>query len=630
MKKMFLTFAACLALVLTGAAVTQAATQRLDAIWARTAADSVVLDGVLDEADWAQAESYVIDYATDAGIPGSGWKSESGWAPIDPTHAVLNFLVRNNQLYMGVYIQDQSIGGSTQFNRFDGLLMGLKDHTLDSWPKPASEYFYSWWHDELTDPQPTGTMPGFIGAWAELPHGAPRTPEQIAAWDAVTVVDGVTNDDAVQDVGYTIEMRFDLTVMGYDVTQPGGDVVEWNISLYDCDWFWPINVNTFSSNRVWWQGPWGNTSWYNEVRIFGAPEVTTTSGPAPVIAPEMSIKELADIPTIDGVLGEAVWTNPDVYTFDIQYDGGTALYDTYDGVGPFRAGQFQPDVNGGLAFIADPADATVKLYHRGNMLYMGFESRDAVVQYHPDLNRWDGFIVTIDDRVERGSDNQMLTRRLSFQVGDTGQAVAQDDLLSFVTGGSAQVAVSLMAGTTVDTFGTQADTGFTAELALDLTSLGYPADLGDGAFFFGVTLLDGDSFLPITDSYGTRTWWYREFPGVCCPTWAHLVSSLSGVPDLGEGRGGYAITTGGSGPSSRPDIRFAMPDRNLVTLEVYDVRGRLVEKRPLGEMGSGENEIMIFPARRPGAGVYLYRLHMANPVTGMPRGVLTGKVLLIK
>ena len=58
------------------------------------------------------------------------------------------------------------------------------------------------------------------------PHGAPRTPEQIAAWDAVTVVHGTANTDATADTGYTVEMRFDLNVIGYDVTRPQGDVIE--------------------------------------------------------------------------------------------------------------------------------------------------------------------------------------------------------------------------------------------------------------------------------------------------------------------------------------------------------------------------------------------------------------------
>ncbi len=540
-----------------------------------------------------------------------------------------NIQESENQLYLAATVLDQSIGGSIEFNRFDGLLMGMKNHAEPGYPKPQNEYMYTWWHEELAEPQPVGTLPGFIGVWAELPHGSPRTPEQIAAWDAVTVVNGVVNDDSTPDTGYTIEMRFDLTVMGYDVTQPGGDIVEWNLSVYDCDWFWPISVTSFSANRVWWQGPWGNTSFYNEVRIHARPDVTTASGPAPAIEPEMVIPAIDEVPTIDGQLSEAAWSSPEVYSFDIRW-GDDALRETYDGVGPSRSGEFQPTVNGGEAFVIDPADATVKVYHRGDMLYMGFEARDQVVQYHPDLNRWDGFIVTVDDRAIRGTDNTLLSKRLSFQVNDDGTALPADDLLSLVTAGDAEAAVWLLAGTTVDTLGNQADNGYTAELAIDLRALGYPGFLGDAALFFGVVYLDGDSFIPTTDSYGTRTWWYREFPGVCCPTWAHLAKDVSAVGDPFNPYGGYARLLHSSGPSSRPQISFAMPDRNLVTLEMYDVRGMLVERRKLGLMNEGENDVSLFSGRRPSAGVYLYRLKMIDPGTGAERASLSGKTVLVK
>ena len=76
----------------------------------------------------------------------------------------------------------------------------------------------------------------------------------------MTKVHGLSNSDAVIDTGYTIEMRFDLTPMGYDITQPQGDIFEWNISIYDVDWLWPLNPFKFSSNRTWWQGPWGNAA----------------------------------------------------------------------------------------------------------------------------------------------------------------------------------------------------------------------------------------------------------------------------------------------------------------------------------------------------------------------------------
>ena len=111
---------------------------RQDAIWARsTAGAPIVLDGVLNEPAWAAAESKVIDWMTDTGIPGGGWKPEGGFLPTDPTHATIKFLTNGNVLYMAITLPDISIGGSKTFNRFDGLLMSVKDHLSANRPAPG-------------------------------------------------------------------------------------------------------------------------------------------------------------------------------------------------------------------------------------------------------------------------------------------------------------------------------------------------------------------------------------------------------------------------------------------------------------------------------------------------------------
>jgi hypothetical protein len=628
MKNLLIVLLALAAALLAVTAEAQA--PRLDAIWARTTADPIVLDGVLDEAAWAAAEVKTITYGEDAGVPGSGFKVEAGWDPIDPTEATLRFLVHENQLYLAAEIADASIGGSREFNRFDGLLMALMDHATDWTPHPPSEYMYTWWYAETTDPQPAGQLPSFWGRWAEWPPGTPRTPDQIAAWDAVTVVDGVSNDDSGVDTGYTIEMRFDLTPMGYDVTQPEGDVIEWNVSIYDTDYFWPINAMQFTANRVWWQGPWGNVSWYNEVRIFARPDVTVSSGPVPDLEPEVVIPNLDVSPAIDGALSEEVWSDPGIYTFDIRWDDA-ALRETYDGVGPHRSGQYQPAINGNVADILDPADATVKIFHRDHTLYLGFDVRDGVVQYRPEFDRWDGFLITVNDRVERHIDQNLQPYRLSFQVGADGEAVPQDYLLSLVTAGHAQVAIELGSETTVDTLGVQLDNGYTAEVAIDLQSLGYEADLGDGAFFFGICMLDGDSFPGTLDDAGTRTWWYREYEGDCCAPWAHLAPGVVGVAeDDPFSPVAYAVVRNTINPSQRPHIAFSLPEANVVELEVYDLRGRLVERRSLGLRQAGEGQVPLLRQERAAAGVYLYRLQFINPGTGAVRATLQGKTTVVR
>jgi hypothetical protein len=615
--------------LLVAAAPAAGQVAREDVIWARQASGPITLDGVLNESSWSGAEQYVMTYGENAGDPGSGWKLEGGTAtPDDPVTATLKFLVEDNQLYLGAEIEDSSIGGSDVFNRFDGLLMSMKDHGQSVSPAPIAEYFYSWWYPEGPTPVPPGFPPGFVGSWAEWPPGTPRDSTQIANWDAVTVVHGLASADSVVDTGYTVEMRFNLTPMGYDVTQPEGDVIEWGVSIYDCDWLWPLMGNV-SFKRVWWQSPWGNTAWYHQVQIHARPDVTVSSGPVPVVAPDLTLEEsTAAVPVIDGQLTDAIWSDPLTYSFDIRWDDA-ALRETYPSVGPYRAGQYQPEVAGGTAFVLDPNDANVKVTFRGDMLYLGFDVDDLVVQHHPDFDRWDGFLVLLNEREERGPDNQILGRRVSFQVDADGTALAQDYLTTLVAANQAEIALALKPGTTVDTLGTQPDVGYTAELAIDLRGLGYPTGLADGTLYLGVNHLDGDSFIPTTDSYGTRTWWFREYEGTCCPAWIFLDAGNTGVAEIAGEADQYGLVRTIANPSADPRIRFSMPDENRVSLEIYDVAGRLVERRELGVQSAGVREVPFGGSRKP-AGVYLYRLRLTDPETGALRSALHGKTVLIK
>jgi hypothetical protein len=626
-----------IAAILLGAlcAAAPPASARPDAIWARsTNGAPITLDGHLDEPAWANAESTFVYFGTDAGVPGSGWKYEAGRVPIDSAYAVLKFLTVGNKLYLGARVRDKSIGGSIDFNRFDGLLMAIKDHASPDAPKPVAEYFYSWWIPEYAGTiPPVDTIPNFRGRWAQIDQTIPRTQQMIDAWDAVTWVQGHTNTDPVAapfDTAYTVEMKFDLTPMGYNITQAAGDIVEWNLSLYDCDWNWPLNGTTFSANRVWWESPWGNTAWYSEVRIYCKPSVTVASGPAPVIGPEMIIPSAGSIaaPVIDGQLTDPIWSQ--VPSFDIRY-GDDFLRESYPGIQRYRAGQFQPTVNGGQAAIIDPGDATVRYFVKGDWLYLGFDVRDQVVQYVSQFDRWDGFLVTLNEKTLRGPDNNLMGRRLSFQVGPGGTALAAD-FLPFLrdTLNGAQLALALKPGTTVDTLGTQADQGYTAELAVDLTKLGYPAGLGDRIIHLGVTLLDGDSFTPFTDSYGTRTWWMRQYEGECCPVWAYAdPTAVVAVGDPPPGaRTRFAILGSFPNPATHfATVRYTVPEPVSVTLETFDLAGRLIRRLPLGVQPAGESAVNL--ARGAAPGIVFYRLRATDPSTGRELATLSGKALFV-
>ncbi|MBC7187036.1 MAG: hypothetical protein H5U38_08390, partial [Calditrichaeota bacterium] len=478
------------------------ALERPNVVWARATSEPIVLDGRLDEVSWQKAESVRLQYGKSSGlIPGSGWKDESGVKPSDPLDATLKFLVSGNYLYMAAVVRDSSVGGGL-FNQFDGFLMNMRDHSKVDRPAPPFEYFYGWVTEGWADPNTgnVGASPGFFG-WASGDR---------EVWDAVTVVDGVSNDDSTPDRGYVVEFKFNLTPRGYDVTRPEGDIVEFNVSIYDADWHWPHNADKFSGNRTWWCGPWGNASAYDVARIYARPDVTVDSGPVPLVGPEVVIPNgvnYAD-PVIDGRLDEAVWVNAS--GLEIRY-GDDELRASYPGVGPWRSGQFQPEIAGVRAPVLDPGDATVKWFFKGDMLYLGVDVRDQAVTGMNLYDMWDGIRFIIEDRAVMNPDDHNLERRqLTVRVDSLGSLQVMDYLAYMIDSlQMAQAAMALKPNTTVND-ANDIDEGYSFELAIDLKALGYPVGRGDGDLFISATLFDGDAFANPADNYGTRTWWMRE------------------------------------------------------------------------------------------------------------------------
>ena len=152
--------------------ITRGQAQRTDAIWARTTTDPITVDGVLDEPAWAAAESVQVNYGVNNGNPGSGWFHENGLEPpLDPTHAIVKYLVKADSLYVGVRVWDKSIGGGL-FNHFDGILSNIRQRQQASRPVSPGEIFYAWvsetWADTLaTSP---GRPPFFGGFWGSSPY----------------------------------------------------------------------------------------------------------------------------------------------------------------------------------------------------------------------------------------------------------------------------------------------------------------------------------------------------------------------------------------------------------------------------------------------------------------------------
>ncbi|HSW53739.1 MAG TPA: T9SS type A sorting domain-containing protein [Ignavibacteriaceae bacterium] len=609
--------------------------EREDVLWARTApAGSITMDGVLNEAAWSAAETITLNYGQPGLLPTSGWRPEfQPEAITDPTNATIKFLVTSdNQLWLGFDIPDSSIGGNQDWARWDAILMSIKDKlTLDPTINfaPPIEYFYTWWYINIPSYIVPGAPPRFVGKYGNF-DDTTRTPEQINAWNAKTVVNGTSND-AGRDEGWTVEMRMDLGVIGYDVTQASGDIIMLNFSIWDCDFLFEGNPSTVNTTRTHFQSPWGNANANNVARIHARPDVTTTSGTLPDVEPDIVLPNnlsFAD-PVIDGVIDEEVWLGS--YKFEMAWDDDVIKY-SYPGVGPWMSGHFQPELGGNpRPPILDPSYGKIHMFFKNNYLYLAADIDDGRVQGFEEYDKIDGIRFMIGDRAVQNDDNNMIVRQMRISFDFAGQPAAYEFLQTLVDTGMAEYAVGLKGATTVNN-NTDVDEGYQIELKIDLTGFGYPSGLGDKLIFMGADLFDGDSFDDPLNNYGSRTWWFREHEGGPALVWAYMDPTKPvGVEDEIVGIIPNSIEIHGNYPNPfnpSTKIKYSIPESGVVNVSVFNALGEVVESINLFN-NAGLNEYN-FNAANLSTGVYLYKISLESLSSGNNLQSKTGKMILLK
>ncbi len=617
---------------MVSASIVQAQATRTDAIWARSVPPgTITLDGKLNEAAWATADSIHIYYGQNSGLPGSGWHNENTNEPTDPTHATVKFLVCNDTLYVGARVPDSSIGGGL-FNQFDGFLINLMD--ISSGHAGSHEYFYGWvtetWAD--TNTGKVGAMPNKIGGSAsDSANGQPT-------WRAAAYIMGTTNTDTTStgafspDTGYSVEFAFNLAARGYDLTNAKKSVVLYSMSIYDADWEWPFNADKFSGTRAWIQNPWSNASWYNMLKVYTSPNVTLSSGTEPAIAPDYVVPNGADFaaPTIDGNLNDSVWAN--VKGFKIAY-GDSALRAGYPNAGAYLSGQYQATINSLTPPVLDPDSVMVKMFFKADTLYMSADVSDQVVTHVNNYDQWDGIRLTLNDRTAIDSvDHEKASYDIAIRVDSLGHALLDGDAPLLDSLGVIRAKLMLKPGTQVNDVN-NIGTGYTVEVAVDLTKIGYADGLGDGTLWAGMTHFDGDVYSDPTENTGARMWWYRETKTSSGPAWAYMdkASLVTGVEEQNPPALPKKFVLVGNypnpfNPSTR--ISFSMPEAARVTLTVYNILGQLVRSVDLGVQSPG-NRYVTFDGSRLSSGVYFYQLHMRT-ASGHTQSTAAGKMLLLK
>jgi len=617
---------------------------REDVVWAKMVpAGSITLDGNLNEAAWNNATTITVQYGQPGPLPTSGWRPEfNPDAYFDKTNATVKFLTTtDNKLYLAFFIPDSSVGGVGDWARWDGILMSIKDKASNVRPAPASEYFYTWWYASMSNPNfqiIPGMPPRFIGrfgTWGDTT----RTPEQREAWDAAwrTVAglscrDTLPNGTLENDQAWVVEMKIDLTPLGYNVTKQTGDLVAMNFSIWDGDWIWANRPPLITASRAWFQSPWGNANVMNVIRVFARPDVTINTTNLPVIAPDAIIPNGANFPepVIDGNLNDAVWGGG--YTFDIAFDD-TTIIKTYPTTGPLSSGQFQPELGGNpKPPVIDPVRAKIKMFFRNQFLFLSADVDDQIIQGTSVYDRLDGVRFTLGDRGATTDENIMNFRELRVNFNTAGQGVPDEYLKTLVDSGFASVGVSLKGNSTVNN-NNDIDQGYQVEVKINLTKLGYPANLGDRLLFGGVMVMDGDSFDDSLANYGTRTWWFREAAWGPAAAWMVMdpntpVSvdpiSTSFIPNSLELHGNYPNPFN---PSTK--ISYSVPSAGNVSLRFFNSIGEEIYSKSF-ELNSAGLYEYEFNASNLSSGVYFYKIEFSNGLEFNNSSSKIGKMILMK
>ncbi len=604
-----------------------------DAVWARATTETITLDGKLDEASWAKADSIQLTYGMSSGLPTSGWNTDGFTNPsgyFDSTRATLKFLSQDNHLYLAFIIPDSSIGGHNWPGPawWDGLLMNVRN--IRTIPVKATEIFPTFLFTDTSTTYTGGRGPGAGPRYGYNGHYRDElTATDTAVWNMNYSIQGTSNDDSSPDTGYVFEMKINLDSLGYNTTQMDGDIVGLSFQIYDCDWYFQSEPAKRAVGRTWWQHPWGNNNGENSGRIYIRPDVTTDSGPAPEIVPDVIIPNgMGETdPTIDGDLSDHAWDG--AYTFKINY-GDTANIRSYPGIGKNLSAWFEaasdpkPDV-------LDPATSTIKIFFKDNYLYMSANVSDALIEGGSDnQDNKDGVRFTIGFRDSTNGDHAMAFTKLLADFDSSGNAKADEGLDTLIKQGKASLAMTVD-GTVNDN--SDIDNGYTVEIMLDLTALGYPMELGDHLLFGGICVLDADVFDDPAQNYGSRTWFYKENDGGEPTAWMYMdpntftdVNDASNkiIPEKMELFGNYPNPFN---PSTT--ISYSTPKEGDVSLLIYNVLGQLVSNINLYQQIAGTH-VYSFNAGSLASGVYFYRLTLRSSNAQQNYLSKTSKMILLK
>jgi len=529
----------------------------------------IVIDGKLDESDWARRYDFLVfkpgflggdvEYGVTNGVLVDGTYN-------DTTTTFVKFMHNGLDLYISLQSNDQYVnkwGGSWEG---DGLFMKIANAS------GAMLEYKLYFNASGVDPDIVFEQ-GLLGS------------AEAAAWKHPSTV---VNDTTQIDSGYTAEMVIHLDQLGY--TDPYSEIPVL-INIFDPDGQTGSageEYNVGSYYKMWWGSEWG---------------------------PDTRILRLADPPTrnaymteetivLDGELNEDFWNNADHVIVGKGSSSST--------------GGYYMQWNDTLNSYTDQSMATVKFMHNGTDLYIGLESDDkSVGKWSPGWEA-DGLFLWITNKGEDAPTARMEIKNMFFDA--TIGAGAVFELSGSVPTGAAEGASYVPPGTVTHTETGGEDAGYSMEVVIHTDYFGY--SVGDtvnlSVVVWDIDYADAASFDQNVSDYAPN-WWGTQWADVNFEKhYLYRGVILSELTDVKEDNEklitNYVLNQNYPNPfNPTTTIKYSIPERTNVSLKIYDVLGNEVETLLSKEQTAGTYSVE-WKADQFASGVYFYTLQAGGHI----------------
>jgi len=272
------------------------------------------------------------------------------------------------------------------------------------------------------------------------------------------------------------------------------------------------------------------------------------------------------------------------------------------------------------------------MFFKGTKLYVGVDVEDQAISGFNGESGMDGIYLFLRDLDSLNTLGEVAPRRFDFRIDSLGTVQYGSDAKTFHDADpTALEAAIALKGASTAADPSDVDEGYQIEIVIDLVKvLGYPANLGDGGIWVAMNFLDGDFLDAQENSYAMRTWVITERGGGSgASVYGYLdANAVIGVAVEDEGTLPETLTLLGNYPNPfnpTTSIRYALPATGEVSIQVYDLLGRLVADLAPGVQPAGTHE-MRFDASGFASGLYFYRVQ----TDGAAGAGKIGRMVLLK